>query len=89
MKYLRLNNITFLLRLFVHVDRKVAYMETKGGDLIEGTLSFWANWSLMFERDIYSFVMKCHLAMSVTKSTNLFIICLASQRLAIRCSFFN
>ena len=53
MKYLRLNNITFLLRLFVHVDRKVAYMETKGGDLIEGTLSFWANWSLMFERDIH------------------------------------
>ena len=53
MKYLRLNNITFLLRLFVHVDRKVAYMETKGEDLIEGTLSFWANWSLMFERDIH------------------------------------
>ena len=81
MKYLRLDLITFILRLFLHVDRKAAYMETSDGDLIdstyfEGTLFYQAH---MFKRDIYSFVIRCHLTIFVTKSTNLFIFVLSDK----------
>ena len=53
----RLDLITFLLRLFLYVDRKAAYMETRDGDLIdliyfEGTLSFRAR-MFKFNRDTH------------------------------------
>ena len=54
-KDVKLDLITFLLRLFLYVDRKAAYMETRDWDLIdliyfEGTLSFRAR---MFNRDTH------------------------------------